>query len=55
MEIAVSLATLTLLLVLILAFTAGPTTWLAKTGRPCLAVMWLVLSVVAVIVIFELA
>lgn len=38
-----------------LAFTAGPTAWLAKTGRPCLTVMWLVLSVVAVIVIFELA
>ena len=55
MEIAVSLVMLALLLALILAFTAGPTTWLAKTGRPCLAVMWLVLSVVAVIVIFELA
>lgn len=55
MEIAVSLVALTLLLVLILAFTAGPTIWLADTGRPCLAVMWLVLSAVAVIVIFELA
>lgn len=55
MEIVVSLATLTLLLVLMLAFTAGPTAWLVKTERPCLAVMWLVLSVVAVIVIFELA
>lgn len=55
MEIAVSLATVTLLLVLMLAFTAGPAAWLEKTGRPCLAVMWLVLSVVAVIVIFEFA
>ena len=55
MEIAVSLATLTLLLVSMLAFTAGPTAWLAKTGRPCLAVMRLVLSIVAVTVIFELA
>lgn len=55
MEIAVSLATLALLLVLMLAFTAGPAAWLEKTGRPCLAAMWLVLSVVAVIVIFEFA
>ena len=54
-EIAVSLATLTLLLVLMLAFTAGPAAWLEKTGRPCLAVMWLVLSVVAVTVVFEFA
>lgn len=46
---------LALLLALILAFTTGPTIWLADTGRPCLAVMWLVLSAVAVIVIFELA
>lgn len=55
MGIAALLVTSVSLLALTLAFTGGPAMWLVETGRPCLAILWLVLSVVAVAVIFELA